>query len=210
MTVSRVLRSARKPKGRGVERREEILVATFRLLGEFGTGAVSTRMIAQASGISQPTLYAYFSSKEDIVAALHARALRALSDQMRFTSELAHPSLADLQRSLRAFVDVGLQNPDFYRLAFMPELPHGREAAEDGTSTDLGDCYLRLLGLVETLHGQGLLVQAGPTYVAQSLFAGVHGLVSLMIARPAFGAGDRERLIAAHLRMLTAGVAYAP
>lgn len=38
--------------------------------------------------------------------------------------------------------------------------------------------------------------------LAQSLWTSLHGLVSLLIARPAFPWADRERLIESHIRRL--------
>ena len=75
-------RSPRKAKGQGAERREEILAAALKLFTEFGLYAVSTRQIAQAVGISQPTLYAYFPTKDDIGRELHGRAFALLAQSL--------------------------------------------------------------------------------------------------------------------------------
>jgi hypothetical protein len=40
--------------------------------------------------------------------------------------------------------------------------------------------------------------------MAQSIWAGMHGLVSLLIARPGFPWAEREALVAGHVRMLAA------
>lgn len=40
---------------------------------------------------------------------------------------------------------------------------------------------------------------------AQVLWAGLHGLVALLIARPEFPWVDREKLIATHVAMLARG-----
>ena len=75
-------RSPRKAKGQGAERREEILAAALKLFNEFGVYAVSTRQIAEAVGISQPTLYAYFPTKDDIGMELHSRAFAMLGERL--------------------------------------------------------------------------------------------------------------------------------
>ena len=75
-------RSPRKAKGQGAERREEILAAALSLFTEFGIYAVSTRQIAQAVGISQPTLYAYFPTKDDIGHELQDRAFALLARKL--------------------------------------------------------------------------------------------------------------------------------
>ena len=120
-------RSPRKAKGAGPERREEILAAALRLFGQFGLYGVSTRQIAQAVGVSQPTLYAYFASKDEIAAELHARAFRELEARLRVGVRDADTREA-VAAGLRIYLDFGLENPDAYRVAFMIEGPHGRVA----------------------------------------------------------------------------------
>ena len=72
------LRSPRKAKGAGPERREEILAAALRLFGQYGLYGVSTRQIAQAVGVSQPTLYAYFASSSRNARACSSAAIWSL------------------------------------------------------------------------------------------------------------------------------------
>jgi hypothetical protein len=52
------------------------------------------------------------------------------------------------------------------------------------------------------MHAQGLTRSIDPEQLAQSLWAGMHGLVSLLIARPEFPWVERETLIRGHLDLL--------
>ena len=76
MLVS-AIRSPRKPRGHGGERRQEILDAALALYAERGVLGVSTREIAAAVGISQPALYAHFRSLDEMREAVAAYAERA-------------------------------------------------------------------------------------------------------------------------------------
>jgi len=196
-------RSPRKPKGGGGERREEILAAALRLFGQFGLHGVSTRQIAQVVGISQPTLYAYFPSKDDIAAELHDRAFREL--EARYAG--LQPPVRDVDAiagALRIYVDFGLENPDAYRVAFMLEGPLGRQPppCEPDLSKPGKRAFDIMRGLVADLHATGSSRTDDPERLAQSLWAGMHGLVSLLIARPGFPWVDRDALVSAHVRML--------
>jgi AcrR family transcriptional regulator len=53
-----------------------ILDATVALLEQGGESAVRLRAIAQRVGITQPTLYHYFSDRETLIIAAHARRLK--------------------------------------------------------------------------------------------------------------------------------------
>jgi AcrR family transcriptional regulator len=54
---------------------EEILFAAGRLFAQKGFAGTSTREIAEAAGLQQPSLFHYFGSKEEILRALSERAL---------------------------------------------------------------------------------------------------------------------------------------
>ncbi len=199
-------RSPRKAKGAGPERREEILAAALRLFGQFGLYGVSTRQIAQAVGVSQPTLYAYFASKDEIAAELHARAFRELEARLRVGVRDADTREA-VAAGLRIYLDFGLENPDAYRVAFMIEGPHGRVAVagpvdESDVSVPGHTAFDILRRMIADLHRRGLGAGDDPERMAQSVWAGMHGLVSLLIARPGFPWAEREALVAEHVRML--------
>ena len=200
------LRSPRKAKGAGPERREEILAAALRLFGQYGLYGVSTRQIAQAVGVSQPTLYAYFASKDQIAAELHARAFRELEARLKLGVRDADTPEA-VAAGLRIYVDFGLENPDAYRVAFMIEGPHGRVAVagpvdESDVSVPGHTAFDILRHMIADLHRRGLGTGDDPERMAQSVWAGMHGLVSLLIARPGFPWAEREALVAGHVRML--------
>ncbi|MFC3076920.1 TetR/AcrR family transcriptional regulator [Phenylobacterium terrae] len=191
--------SPRKPKGSGFERREEILAASLRLFGERGVHGVSTRQIAEAVGISQPTLYAYFPSKDHIAAELSARAFAEL--ERRLTGPHFAYTEEGLAAAFRTYVDFGLENPDAYRVAFMIEGPPPPEGAQVAKKPGEG-AFDVLRRAIVRMHEEGLTATDDPERLAQSLWAGMHGLVSLLIARPQFPWVDREPLIQSHVRML--------
>ena len=59
--------------------------------------------------------------------------------------------------------------------------------------------------MVAQFHARGETVSDDPMAATQALWAGLHGLVSLLIARPEFPWIDREALIATHVAMLRRG-----
>ncbi|MGW5522457.1 TetR/AcrR family transcriptional regulator [Gordonia sp. NPDC003950] len=59
-----------EPKRRGATAREEILDASAELFVRHGYSGTSTRMIAEAVGIRQASMYHYFKNKDDILADL--------------------------------------------------------------------------------------------------------------------------------------------
>jgi AcrR family transcriptional regulator len=202
---------ARKPRPIG-PRREEILAAALKLFGEHGMHAVTTRQIAASVGISQPSLYAFFPSKQALEAEVCTRAFKELT--LRITAGLAalKRGSSDIRKLGRIFVDFGLTNPDAYRLAFMVEKPDLVPAVSSGDDPILS-AGLKAFSLLR--EAVGLTVGAGLPpqeleLLAQSQWAALHGLVSLLLARPNFPWRKRNRLIEFHINRVFARVVCEP
>ena len=81
---------------------EEILVAAARLFAERGFSATSTRAIAAAAGLRQPSLFHWYPSKEAILEALLERSLApSLAYAERVAADAAAPPGVRLYRILR-------------------------------------------------------------------------------------------------------------
>ena len=202
-------RSPRKAKGQGAERREEILAAALKLFTEFGLYAVSTRQIAQAVGISQPTLYAYFPTKDDIGHELHSRAFALLAQRLAAGDGEPVDTPDCLVQMLRIYMDFGLQNPDMYRIAFMSESAQVKswwKSPDVTLSPETQSTFGVLHREIAKLHARGLTVDIEPMTLTQSVWSSMHGLVSLLIAKPAFPWVEREELISSHLKLIARGV----
>lgn len=202
------VRSPRKPKGQGAERREEILDAALALFAARDVHTVSTRQIAEAAGISQPALYAYFATKDDLIAELCVRAFATLRARMEAGKADWTPTPAAFDKAMRVYVDFGLEQPDAYRVAFMVEKSHDGafHARTGGRPMAAGiEAFQAFVALVADLHAAGLTHDDDPLRLTQTLWAGLHGLTSLLIARPEFPWVEREALIAGHIAMLRRG-----
>lgn len=201
-------RSPRKAKGHGGERREEILDAALTLFSDQGVYAVSTRQIAEKAGISQPALYAYFATKDDMAAELCVRAFAILSARMKAARVEHRPTPDHFERFLRVYVDFGVENPNAYRVAFMIEKsqPAAFLARTGHRPLIAGmEAFQMFRDMVGEYQAQGLTVLTDVELTTQALWAGLHGLVSLLIARPEFPWVERETLIASHIAMLRRG-----
>ncbi|MDI1364424.1 MAG: TetR/AcrR family transcriptional regulator [bacterium] len=205
---SPTVRSPRKRKGHGAERREEILDAALALFSQKGVHAVSTRQIAEQAGISQPALYAYFATKDDMAAELCVRAFATLVERMCAARVRGAPTIENFERSLRVYVDFGVERPNAYRVAFMIEKSeHGAFLEKTGGRPMIAglEAFEMFRDIVVEYQAAGLTVLDDPLLITQTLWAGLHGLVSLLIARPEFPWIEREALIAAHIAMLRRG-----
>jgi AcrR family transcriptional regulator len=195
----------RKAKGHGGERREEILAHALRLISEAGVHNVSTRQIAQAVGISQPTLYSYFPNRYALIGEVGLRAFAALADQMRRACSAPGSAQDRLVAVARNYVTFGLEQPDAYRVAFMIEADTaGEKGADDPVLTAGLATFAIHCQCVADYLGDGV-ASDDVSLIAQSMWASLHGLVSLLIARPHFPWTDRARLIDCHIAAMMHG-----
>lgn len=62
--------------------RDRILAATFKVLCRHGYGKLNLSDVAAQAGISRPTLYKFFASKEDLLSAFGLFELRLLREDL--------------------------------------------------------------------------------------------------------------------------------
>jgi len=198
-------RSQRKPKGEGHARRAEILAAAERIFVEHGYEGATIRKIADEVGLSSTALYMHFAEKGEILHEICRQAFAALLELNK--AVVAEPGGPEerLRRMMRAYIDFGFANPNAYRLVYMTrpvELQHGAMSAAQELGAGLFRSFEQV---VEDAEAEGLL-RGDARSTAQALWAGCHGVVSLMITKPYFDWVDREKLVSTLLEGLFAGL----
>lgn len=198
-------RSQRKPKGEGHARRAEILAAAERIFVEHGYEGATIRKIADDVGLSSTALYMHFSEKSEILHEICSRAFSALLEANEAVISQPVGPETRLRLMLRAYVDFGFENPNAYRLAYMTRPIELREGAQSA-ARELGhELFRSFEKAVEDVEAAGLLRGDART-AAQALWAGGHGVVSLMITKPYFDWVDRETLVVTLIDGLLAGL----
>lgn len=197
---------ARKAKGEGHERRAEILDAAQRIFVEHGYEGATIRKIADAVGLSSTALYLHFREKGEILNEICRLTFERLLDANAGIAALDLPPEARMARMMRAYIDFAFENPDAYRLVYMTRPAEAREGAEAVASGDMGRAlYAGFERVVQEVAAAGRLKRP-PREAAQVLWAGGHGLASLMITKPYFDWAERERLIETMMTALTEGL----
>lgn len=206
--------TVRKPRGRGHERHEEILQAAAKLFIEHGVDTVSTRRIASEVGISQTALYVYFPTKDAILDALCEACFNKLTVLFQADLQQGANWTDRLRRIMQTYVRFGLEHPDEYRLSFMTPNAHQAEQVFDFDAPFAeqkidAQCFLMLLHAVKEFMAENGI--AKDHYAAtQCIWAGGHGLVSLLITLPHFPWSERESLVGTATAMLLDGIAGKP
>lgn len=194
MTVAAPIASRRKPKGEGHARRGEILEAAGRIFIEEGYEGATIRKIAEAVGISSTALYMHFSEKAEILHEITGEAFKALkADADRIAGDPADPETR-LRRGLENYVAFAFANQNAYRLAYMTPPIEAAPMAQSAARELAADLYKGFEAAVKAVEETGRLHRDCRT-TAQVLWAGVHGVISLMITKPYFDWIDRDTLV---------------
>jgi AcrR family transcriptional regulator len=189
-------------KSRPADRREQILNHALQLFVIYGIEHVTTRKIAQAVGISQPSLYAHFKGRDEIAIELSRRAFAQLGERMAVAAARDGSDRDRLHRLAEEYVGFGLEQTEVYRVAFM--LEKAKLAPEDQQTIRMAG--MQAFRIVHDLFKQVRNCDDDQTAaLAQSAWASLHGLVALLLARPNFPWVDRDLLIRLHLDRVVEG-----
>lgn len=201
------VRSARKAKGEGYVRRAEILEAAERLFVECGYEGATIRKIADEVGVSSTALYMHFRDKSEILSQIcEAGFAKLIAVTEAIEAEEGRPE-AVLRKKMRAYAAFGFENPNAYRLIYLTR-PGEAGSAEDVARRVGRGLFERLRQPLMDLHAEGRLKRA-PDVAAQMIWAGVHGVVSLMLTKPYFDWADRDLLLESMLDALAADLTIA-
>ena len=127
--------------------REQLISTSLRLFAERGYEAVGVAELAEAAGVTKPTLYHYFGSKRGLLGAIIAERGGPLLERLRSIAAAADPGDPPLvlERLATAMAAAARSDPAFARLrlclAFAPLGSEGGAAA--------GAFNAELFGLVE-------------------------------------------------------------
>lgn len=170
------------------ETRDKILDAARDLFVTNGYEGVSMRKVAEKIEYSPAAIYVHFADKEELFREVCLRDFRAMADYFREAAAEPDP-MERLRRSGQMYIEFALSHPNHYRVMFMTPHPEGLEPCDDDETKgnpDM-DSYAFLKSCVQDALKQGVFREdlTDPELISQTLWAAVHGLVSLEITKGA-------------------------
>ena len=169
------------------EVRARILDAARDLFAREGYDAVTMRKVAEAVEYSPTAIYLHFKDKESLVRELCLTDFDALAKAFQRIAREPDP-LERLRKVGLAYADFALEHPNHYRLMFMTPHPgHGKDEEEFARrrGNPEADAYAFLVATIaEAIEKGRLRPELKDAHaVAQAAWAGVHGVVSLHLAK---------------------------
>lgn len=189
--------------------RQEILDAARQLFLQNGFENVSMRQIAEKIEYSPTTIYLYFADKSELFQSLCAETFAKLEGELAAIAQNDDDPALCLRKGAEAYIRFGLRYPHHYQLVFMTAHPHKEAEVQDfritGASGERSFQYL--LKIISQGIEQEKFRRVDPMMLAQTAWATMHGITSLLITMKEFPWVDREALIGSAVETLVRGVA---
>lgn len=160
-----------------------IIDAARELFVAHGVEAVTMREIAKRIGYSATSIYLHFADKESLIRAICDTDFLALATALKNILDIADP-VARMHALADGYARFALAYPNHYRLMFMtPHPPYQPETSSLQQNNPEQDAYFQLKTVVNEVFIAGKFKPEfnDPELIAQTIWAGVHGVCSLEI-----------------------------
>ncbi|HTP69847.1 MAG TPA: TetR/AcrR family transcriptional regulator [Dongiaceae bacterium] len=188
--------------------RQEILDAASELFVKEGYDHLSMRRIAEKIEYSPTTIYLYFRDKAELLEQVCLETFSRLTHVLARIQELPGDPNERLKRGLLAYIKFGLENPHHYRATFMTPIPEGFDKNKykqpDSPGMQAFDFLRRCV--YDCIAAAKFKKNADPELISQTLWAGIHGVTSLLITCEGFPWVGRDKLIQSMVDTLVEGV----
>jgi AcrR family transcriptional regulator len=198
-------RRSRARRGEGDRLRDQIVEAAERLLIQTGDEeAVSIRAVADAVGVTPPSIYLHFKDKDEMLFSICERHFRRLDEYTEKAAAKSKDPVESLILRGKAYVRFGIENPEQYRILFMSKAKLAAEYVrpEDLRSSASFDHLVR--GVQRAIDAGAL--GGDPIMISMGLWSVVHGLTSILISYPHFPWPDTQQLVDHVLRVQCKGL----
>jgi AcrR family transcriptional regulator len=194
----------RARRGEGDLLREEILEATERLLLETGSEeAVSIRAVARATGVTAPSIYRHFEDKTHLLFEVCARHFALLDEAIEAAVVGIDDPVLAMQARGKAYVRFGIEHPEHYRIMFMGPAYATPDQWSDLLATG---SFANLVGGIQAVVDAGAMPEPDDVVTAAlHVWANIHGLTSLLVARPTMPWPELDAFIDEHLWLCMRG-----
>lgn len=165
-----------KLAGQTETRRDAIVTAAREIVVRDGVAALRMRGVARAAGITAPAIYRHFADKEELVSAVIEGANELLGSYLR-TSLDGEDARDRLDRTIASLLEFGLnERHDYELLFFVRAAMHPDRQPLTRRSPN----FIFFLDRIrECIDAGQFRPDVDPTLAGVSLWAQVHGLVSL-------------------------------
>lgn len=174
--------------------RDQILDISRHLLYEEGYKSLSMRKIANQADVSATSIYLYFENKDHL---LHTLIEESVEDLSRFIESRALPKTDSIERFkaiIKSYVEFGLEYPEKYEIIYKVRSDSMARYPKE-KFRKARRAYELLVKTIEESVSQGLMEVDKPVVTAYSIWAQLHGVVSVVLNKRLDSRIDQEQFI---------------
>lgn len=162
--------------------RERLLQSARVLLLDKGHRDFSLRGVARKTGVSATSVYIYFENRDHLIHTLMERSIDKLNTRFREVSQKYDDPLERLKQFAQTYINYAMQHPREYQIIYLvsPE-EMSRYPREKFRKARIG--YELLTETIEEAVTKGILEESDPRTAAYSIWAQLHGVISVVLSK---------------------------
>jgi AcrR family transcriptional regulator len=183
--------------------RERLCDAAAKIFMEKGEQGFTLRELASALGVSPMTPYRYFHDKDEILAAVRARAFQQFAQTLEAAYAKGTDVISRANGAGEAYLRFALENPGTYKLMFDMNQPEAKyPALEEAAHRARLTMTRHIPGLIEA----GMM-QGDPELIGHIFWVTMHGAVTLQLTGKLDPACDMKTILDSAFAALVRGFA---
>jgi len=200
---------ARK-EGEKAKLKAKILETAREMVIREGFDGLSIRRLAEKIGYAPGNIYLYFAGRDEIAREICRQSYAEMLLAIEPAAKVKDP-VGRLKALLKSYADFAEGRPETYKLAFMQDPKFNevmfRQTAIDEETGAVQKAFRLIVDALDELKQVGKIdKRANTNLLAEVLWAGVHGVVSLKLIYPAFPATPTSTLVGTMIRTLLNGL----
>jgi AcrR family transcriptional regulator len=173
--------------------RGRIRAAAVEIYRETGIAGVSIRAVAARAGVSQGTIYSYFTNRATLLRSLWIEPVGRAGRELEELAATIVDPVERLRAILEHYVEFALGNPDVHRGAMLYVRPSSYPQP-DPLPIDELTLFRLLAETLQELDAAGRLDADDPRLTAELMWAAVHGALGLAINSDVFAVTPAAQL----------------
>jgi AcrR family transcriptional regulator len=184
---------------------DAILAAARDMVASEGLAGLSMRPLAARLGVTAPALYAHFDGKEALLEALAVDEFTRLTVRIAASGRNVDDPIEVIKAQCRAYVRYAVANPSLFEVIFLFRPAWTPGAGVDELPAASKAFELSAAAVAEAIDA-GVIAERDPLMASLTIWAAVHGVATLLLARPRLGKSFESALVTSVINSIVAGL----
>jgi AcrR family transcriptional regulator len=161
--------------------RRALIKEALAMIAENGSASLSLRELARRVGVTPTAPYRHFVDREALLATVAEEGYRLMKEKLDAGAEESD-AIEALNKVGAAYLEFARTNPSHYRVMFGPFTARNKQEEKYPELKEIaGEVFKTLVDVIERGQAQGTVRPGSSAELAESSWAMVHGLSSLLI-----------------------------